>query len=193
MLNFKRLAALAAVAAIASQLTGCAQMALGQPKATMENASKLRGMGMAPVAVGSFTIDPAKGKDMDSGATIRGNSLASPINGSFAEYLGESLKVELQSAGLLDPAAATTITGKLTASEVNGPIGTGTARLAARFVVTRASVVEYDRELMADTNWESPFVGAVAIPMAAGQYEGLYRKLVGVLLDDAAFRKAVSK
>ena len=193
MKNVTRLLALAAAAALALQLTGCAQMTLSQPKAAIETAAKLRGLATTPVALGSVLFDTGEETGMVSGTTIRGNSLSSPINGSFAQYLGESLKVELQSAGLFDPAAATTISGKLTSTEVNGPVGTGTARLGARFVVTRADTVKYDRELMAETSWDSPFIGAVAIPMAAGQYESLYRKLVGTLLDDAAFRAAVLK
>lgn len=72
-------------------------------------------------------------------------------------------------------------------------MSTGTAPLAARFVVTRGGSVNYDRELKVDASWESSFIGAVAIPAAATQYEALYRKLVGALIDDADFRKAVSK
>lgn len=36
-------------------------------------------------------------------------------------------------------------------------------------------------------------MGAVAVPAAAQQYEGLYRKLVGRLVADPAFRQALAK
>lgn len=36
-------------------------------------------------------------------------------------------------------------------------------------------------------------MGVSAIPQAAGQYEALYRKLVGRLLEDPEFREAVAK
>jgi hypothetical protein len=53
--------------------------------------------------------------------------------------------------------------------------------------------VHFDRELSVDTSWESSFIGGIAIPLAANNYEGLYRKLIGKLLDDPAFRVAVAK
>lgn len=192
MTPFIRRAAIVAIAAVSLQLTGCANIAMTPPKPTMENATKLRAANMAPVAVGTFKIDAAK-TSQDSGLSIRGGNSVQAPGGSFAQYLGESLKTELQSAGLLDPASSTVITGTLTHTEVNADIGTGTAKLAARFVVTRANAVKFDRELSADASWESSFMGAVAIPLAANNYEGLYRKLIGKLLDDAAFRAAVAK
>jgi hypothetical protein len=117
----------------------------------------------------------------------------SPVAGSFAQYLRETLRVELQSAGLLDAKSDAVITGTLLDSTVEAPVGTGKAALAARFVVTRAGAVRYDRALRTQASWDSPFMGVSAIPQAAGQYEALYRKLVGTLLDDAAFRAAVAQ
>jgi hypothetical protein len=189
-----RFAAIAAAAFATLQLTGCAQLAMNQPKANVETTAKLRGAAMAPANVGSFTLDAGKPESMDKSISLRGaNSISSPINGSFAQYLRESLKVELEAAGLLDPASSTVITGKLTASEADAAIGTGKGQLGARFVVTRANAVRFDRELKVESTWDSSFIGGVAIPAAAGNYEALYRKLVGTLLDDPAFRKALAR
>lgn len=146
---------------------------------------------MTPAAIGSFKADAGK-LDMDKGTTIRGNAVGTS-GGSFAQYLGETLKVELQSAGLLDPASSTVISATLTDSEVNASPGTGTGKLAARFVVTRGNMVQFDRELKAEAAWESSFMGPIAIPAAAQNYEGLYRKLILTLLGDAEFRSAVAK
>ena len=192
MYKMLRLAAIAAAAAVAVQLTGCANMAMTAPQPTMANATKLRAANMAPAAVGTFKIDPAKAS-ADKEMFMRGSNGVHAPNGSFAQYLGDSLKVELQSAGLLDPASGTVITGTLTQTELDAAIGTGKAKLGARFVVTRSNAVTYDRELTVDAEWESSFMGAVAIPLAAQNYEGLYRKLVSKLFDDAAFRTAVAK
>lgn len=187
-----RLAVIAAAAVVSLQLTGCANLNMGAPQPTVDNVAKLRGMNMAPASVGTFKIAPAKAGS-DASVSMRGaNSVQAP-SGSFAQYLGETLKTELQAAGMLDPAASTVITGTLTNTELDAAIGTGTAKLAARFVVTRAGAVKFDNELSVDSSWESSFMGAVAIPLAAQNYEGLYRKLVGKLLDDAAFRAAVTK
>jgi hypothetical protein len=187
-----RLAVMAASAAVSMQLTGCANLNMSVPQPTADNVVKLRAMNMAPVSLGAFKIAPAMAGS-DASASMRGaNSVQAP-GGSFAQYLGESLKTELQAAGLLDPAASTVITGTLTNTDLNAAIGTGTAKLAARFVVTRDGAVKFDNELGVDSAWESSLIGGLAIPLAAQNYEGLYRKLVGKLLDDAAFRAAVTK
>jgi hypothetical protein len=193
-MKFVRIIAIAALVAGAAQLTGCASITMSQPKASVETTAKLRGAHAAPVALGSFKLDAGKSAGMDKSMSVRGaNSISSPIEGSFAKYLGETLKVELEAAGLLDPASAVNVSGTLTQSELDPAIGTGTGSLAARFVVQRAGKVNFDRELKVSSEWESSFMGAVAIPAAAGGYEGLYRKLVSALIDDQDFRKAIAK
>ncbi|WP_426396360.1 hypothetical protein ACN9M1_00185 [Ralstonia sp. R-29] len=181
--------------AAALLLAGCAEMPMSPPKPTIENAAKLRGGNPAigAVQVGQFTLDAGQSASIDKGVSIRSNMVRSPVEGSFAQYLRETLRVELQSAGLLDAKSDAVITGTLLDSTVEAPVGTGKAALVARFVVTRAGTVRYDRALRSEASWDSPFVGVSAIPQAAGQYEALYRKLVGTLLDDAAFRAAVAK
>lgn len=186
-----RYATIAAVTAVAMQLTGCTTFNLSPPQATVASTAKMRSANLAPVAVGAFKVDAGKA-DMDKGTSIRGNALGT-TGGSFSQYLAETLKVELKSAGLLDAASPTVVSGTLTNSEVHGDIGTGKARLAARFVVTRGNMVQFDREVKVDDTWESSFIGGIAIPAAAAHYEGLYRKLVVALIDDADFRSAVSK
>ena len=192
MQSFIRIAAIAAVTAVSMQLTGCANLKMSPPQAALENTAKLRTANLAPASVGSFTVDAAKGVNDTSMGIRGGNSIEAP-GGSFAKHLGDTLKAELQTAGLLDAASANVITGTLTASVLNASIGTADGKLAARFVVTRAGAVKYDRELSADSTWESSFIGGVAIPLAANNYEGLYRKLITKLLDDADFRKALAK
>lgn len=179
-------------AAVALQLTGCATP-MGAPQASIDNTAKLRAAAVAPAALGSFVLAPGKPAGMDQGVSLRGSQVQSPINDSFSQYLKETLRVELDAAGLLDPASQAVISGTLTESEADAAIGTGTAKLGARFVVTRGQAVAYDRTLSTDASWESSFVGAVAIPLAAGQYQGLYRKLAGQLFDDPEFRKALAK
>jgi hypothetical protein len=187
-----RIAGLLMAAAVALQLTGCATP-MGAPQASIDNTTKLRTAGIAPASLGSFTLAPGQAAGMDQGVSLRGSRVHSPYNDSFAQYLKETLRVELDAAGLLDPASQAVISGTLTESDADAAIGQGTARLAARFVVTRGQAVAYDRTLRADASWESSFVGAVAIPLAAGQYQGLYRKLAGQLFEDPEFRKALAR
>jgi len=189
---FIRIASLSLIAA-ASLLTGCAQIKLGAPVASVDNIQKAKSAGMAPVNVGEFSLAAGRDKALDAGVNLRTNTVSSPIGGSFAQYLKENLSVELRAAGLLDPASKTVITGQLTESSVDPASSQGKGSLGARFVVTREGRSVYDKELRATSTWESSFVGAVAIPAAINQYTALYRTLVGQLLDDPAFRTAVKQ
>ncbi|QBI05127.1 hypothetical protein EYF70_18115 [Pseudoduganella albidiflava] len=190
-----RLLAMAGVMVAASQLVGCASVKMGQPAASVDNAVKLRdGSGKAPVAVGAFALAAGKPASLDQSVGVRGgNTLASPIDNSFAQYLKETLRVELEAAQLLDPGAQTRITGTLVDSMLDPGMSTGKGRLEARFVVTHADTVKYDRSLAVESEWESSFVGAVAIPAAVQNYQLMYRNLVGQLFDDADFRKALAR
>ncbi|MGV2292734.1 hypothetical protein AAHK20_28775 [Trinickia sp. YCB016] len=180
---------------LALLLSGCAEMPMNRPQPTVENTIKLRsGPPPAPVEVGSFTLDASKPDSIDRGISIRSNMVRSPVGNSFAQYLRETLRIELQSAGLLNAESDIVITGTLLDSAAEAPVSSpGKATLEARFVVTRQSKVRYDKVLRADATWKSSFIGATAIPQAAGQYEALYRQLVGKLFDDTAFRAAIAQ
>ena len=184
---------LAAVLVGAAALTGCARIPLGAPVASAGNILKAQGTGMAPANVGTFGVAVGKDPAIDKVLVVRSNKVLSPFDESFAKYLGETLRTELKAAGLLDPASATSLEGSLTDNVLDGPIGRGTGRLGARFVVRRAGKTLYDKQHQVDANWDSPFIGAVAIPTAINEYSALHRKLVGSLLDDPVFRQAVSR
>lgn len=194
MKKMLRIVAIAMVCVAGLQLTGCAQMTMGQPQANLPNVAKLRSIGMEPVHLGAFKAAPGTSSSFDKEVGVRGgNTLGSPVEGSFAQYLRATLKADLESAGLLNPASPSAVTATLSANELDAGIGTGTGKLGARFVVTRAGATRFDKTVAVDASWESSFVGAIAIPMAKGEYEGLYRKLVAKLIDDADFRKAVAQ
>ncbi len=176
-----------------AMLTGCAQIKLGAPVASVDNIQKAKAIGMAPAAVGEFALAASKPKAMDEGLNVRSNTVSSPFQNSFAQYLKEALSAELKAAGLFDPSSKIVIQGWLTDSQLDAAMAQGTGKLAARFVVMRAGKSVYDKELKTSATWESSFVGAMAIPAAVNEYSGLYRRLIGQLLDDPAFRAAVAR
>ncbi|MGE0099879.1 MAG: hypothetical protein AB7S86_16170 [Hydrogenophaga sp.] len=174
-------------------LAGCANVKLDATGATPATVEKLRSAQLAPAQAGSFRLAPGKDPAMDTSLSgLRGNSLA-PAKGSWSQLLKDTVVAELTAAGLYDPASSLVIEGQLTDSKVDAAIGTGTGRLAARFTVKKAGKVAYDKELAVDAQWESSFVGAVAIPAAMNQYGALYKALVAQLVDDPEFRRALTR
>lgn len=174
-------------------LTGCAQIPLGAPAPSFENIEKARASRSAPVAVGQFQINPGVSADIDKGLNVRSNTVQSPIDGSFAQYLRQTVITDLQASGLYDAASPAMLTGFLTDSSLDVPADTGRAALGARFVLMRAGKTVYEKELKTDATWESSFIGVTAIPAGINQYTTLYHKLVGMLLDDPDYRSANPK
>lgn len=173
--------------------TGCAQLPLGNPTASFENIEKANVSRTAPVAVGLFKIDTQANAEIDKGLSVRSNTISSPFEGSFSQYLRQTLITDLQAAGLYDAAAQTTLSGFLTGSTLDVPIETGNASLSARFILVRTGKTIYEKELKASVTWPSSFIGVEAIPAGINQYSSLYHQLVGKLLDDPDYRSANPK
>lgn len=174
-------------------LTACGQLPLGAPVASAENIQRARAGALRPATLGSFVPAPAlQARGGDAALGLRGASMVAP-QGSFALYLKDTLATELRAAGLLDAAADTEIAAQLIDNHVDAAIDTGRAALKARFVVTRRGALVYERELQAESQWPSSFIGIEAASLAMNQYTALHRRLVGVLLDDPLFRAALQR
>ena len=183
--------ALAALAAIT--LVGCASVPMPAPTATPETLEKLRQSNMAPAAVGNFALAAGKPADMDRTLSgLRGSTVV-PAGGSFSQQLKQTVMAELKAAGLYAENSKIVIDAQLTDSKVDAAVSQGTGRLAARFGVTRDGRRVFDKELAVDAQWESSFVGAIALPAAINQYNALYKKLAAKLFEDSEFRAAVAK
>lgn len=174
-------------------MTGCAQLQMGAPVASIDNIQKAKASGISPVAVGSFALAPGKPAAMDQKVTVRSNAVFSPYASSFARYLQETLRTDLAAAGLLDPASPVVIEGLLLDSQLDVPVGAARALVAARITVRRSGQKVYEKDLKASTNWTAPFVGVEAIPHGINQYGLMYRQLVAQLLNDPEFRAAARR
>jgi len=171
----------------AVMLTGCVQVPLSyQP--TLQNLEALRTSGMAPANVGTFTLAPGQPEAMDQSVSARAATIVPPQK-SFALFLKDALKQELQAAGKFDPNSTIVISGALTKNTLEAPIGTGKGTLAAKFSVDRDNKRVYEKELEEDAEWPSAFIGAEAIPVAITQYATLYKNLLGRLFSDEDFQK----
>jgi hypothetical protein len=168
----------------AMALTGCAATAPPY-QATNDNVRALQTLPGGKVSLGEFT---AKSPDLNH-LSIRAGSYSSPFNDSYAEYLKQALRAELESGGKLDPKSPVTITGELQTNSIEPSAGTGSAHISARIVVKRGSDVIFDKVVHGDSEWESSFMGAIAIPLARQQYGETLKKLIANLLADPDFAK----
>jgi hypothetical protein len=179
---------------VALSVVGCASVKMAAPAATASTVEKLRAANLAPAAVGTFGLAAGKNAEMDKVLNngLRGSSV-SPAAGTFSQQLKDTLIAELRAAGLYDERSNAVIEGKLTDSKVDAAMSKGTGRLAAQITVNRGGSKVFDKEVVVDAEWESSFVGAVALPAAINQYNGMYKTLAAKLFDDPDFRRALAR
>lgn len=168
-------------------LSGCSIMAPGYTP-SVKSVQALKNSGASPVAVSKATAAKAGLNTV----SLRGNSLKSPY-GDYSSYIEQALKKELTDAGLLDEKAALIIGTQLTKNDIDVAMGTGKGDLAAVFSVTTAGKKVFEKEITAHEEWESSFVGAIAIPNAMNAYPTLVNTLVTNLFKDKDFLKSISK
>ena len=180
---------LAATLVAASLSTGCTMVAPNYSPSLM-NVQKLKDSQAQNLKVGAFKTEPGKGNA--NPISIRGSSLNSPYGGSYANYLAEALKQELSMAGKFSPDAQIEVSGAIRRNDINAA-GTSKAsgEIEARFVVTRGGAVRYDQVKAILDEWDSSFVGAVAIPRAQQRYPVMVQKLFAALFADPAFIEAL--
>ncbi len=158
----------------------------------MEAIQSLRASNIVPLKVGSFTKDAKLPARADTSVVSRSITITSPDSGSFAVYLGNVLKTDLEAAGKLDLQSDAMVQGVLNVNELSTGISTGIGSLGARFTLTRHGAAVYDKSLVAQQKWDGDFIGAIAIPDAINHYQSLYNDLVEQLLSDGDFRKAAA-
>jgi hypothetical protein len=168
--------------------TGCSMVA---PKysASIENVQKLKDGGNYTAKVGTFTSksDPANANPI----SMRGSSLASPYEESYANYLAEAIKSELVLAGKLAPGSNVEISGVLLKNDIDAGMSVGTGDIQARFLVKRDGQIRYDQVKTAQNKWESSFAAAVALPRAVQEYPRMVQALLSELYTDKAFLQAL--
>ncbi len=186
MNKLMRMLAAAALVVLAS---GCSMMA-PQYSASLTNVQMLKDASAFSAKVGEFSSgkDPANANPI----SIRGSSLNSPYASSYALYLAEAIKQELSLAGKLSPVAEVEISGVLQKNDLDASgFSKGTGIMEARFVVKKSGQIRYDQVKLVNSEWESSFAGAIAIPKAQQEYPVLVQKLLAALYGDAAFIKAL--
>lgn len=175
----------------ASALLLLSACTMNAPKYTFspDHVQTLRSANLAPARVGTVAVT---GKDAHNDTiTLRGNGMHSPY-GSYAQYLQEALSQDLREARLLDDKATTEVSAELLKNDIDTKgFGTASGDIEARFTVKRAGQTAYAQNKSAHIEWDSNFIGAIAIPRAQEHYPVLVTALLNALYADAAFLQAL--
>jgi hypothetical protein len=172
-------------------LSGCASNAptYSPSVANVDAASKLRGS----VSVNKFTFKKGEESSLNS-VGARAASFKSPVNGSYADYLAQAVSDELKSAGKLDPNSTNALTGMIEKNSLSAAgINTNDAEVAVRFKLQDGATTNYEKLITAKHEWESSFLGGIAIPRAIQNYVVTLQKLLNNLYSDPDFVTATGK
>ena len=157
-----------------------------QPSA--ENINVLQDTTQNKISLGKFGEAKAELNDL----SLRGGSLISPYNNSYSAYLTQALEEELRLAGIWDKSSNIQVSGLLIDNQMDiSGFSVGTASMKAKFVVTRNTKVVFSKTISAKHEWESSFIGAVAIPAGQNNYPVLVQKLFSKLFKDSSFQQAI--
>lgn len=167
-------------------LQGCgATMSRYEPN--HENLTQLRGeLPLQPVRA-----PEAQARSGEDSIWVRNNPIRSP-SGSLSAHLQQALNSELQAVGLIKADAPVRLKLNLLDNDLNTAIfGQGRGHLQVEFTLERDGQLLYRREKRVQHVWSSNFIGAIAIPRAAGAYNVMVQKLLAELYADPAFIAAM--
>jgi hypothetical protein len=175
-------------------LPACVSVKLPPAQPVIENISALRDAGIEKVSVGNFTLAAGAPQSINKSASARGSPISVEGGGTFTDYLRKTLISDLTAAGKYDASGATSIAGELGENTLHAAgVKRADALLAVRFTVMRDGQKSYDKLLRQAAEWQSSFVGAVAIPDAINHFGEQFRLILLQLYRDQEFQRAVRK
>lgn len=178
---------LACLAVVAWVVTGCTAVAPNYVPSP-STVQPLAAAKVQPAKTGAFT---GTKEANDTSLTLRASSMQAS-QGTYSKYLADAIKTELELAKLYAPNAATEITAVLLKNDMDtGLADKGAGTMQAKFTVTRDGKVRFDKVIAASTQWDTSFVGAIAIPKAQQEYPRLVQQLVANLFADPEFIAAL--
>jgi hypothetical protein len=172
-------------------LTGCATIVAPNYSPNYEAIDQLKKISADHISVG--TVQPTDPNAKVNHISLRAASLGSP-SGTFAKYLENALISDLTEMGFYDASSATRIDATILRNDIDiSGISTGSGVMEVNIKITKSGTVSFEKSYLATTQFESSFVGAVAIPKGQSEYPNLVRVLLQQIYSDSAFIQAIKK
>lgn len=163
---------------------------MGMPQPALSTIEKIRTADIPSMRVGNFVPAPAISGSKDRSVSFRAHSMTSPVDGSFAKYLGKTIELNLKASGKFDANSPLVLDGVLTENDVSTPIETSSGVLGAKFKLTKSGSTIFEKQLEIREQWQSSFIAAYAVPDSMNHYTSLYDKLTLKLFADSDFLAA---
>jgi hypothetical protein len=133
-----------------------------------------------------------KASGNDEAIGLRAAKMVSPYGGSFSKYLELSLEEELKQAALYNNESNIKISATLLKNDVSiASFSIGEADLSANFIVTKQDKKIYEKVHSIHHEWDSSFVGQIAIENALNNYPIAMQKLIDNFLLDEELKQVL--
>jgi hypothetical protein len=155
--------------------------------ADISNVSKLKEETKTPISVGKIESEKKLNK-----ISLRGSPLVSSVGNSYGEYIESALIKELKLAKLWSGVAKKQVTGKVIDQDIDVTgFSEGNSFIKVNFVVSEDDAILFEKVISAEHNFDSSFIGAIAIPNGQRSYVELVQKLLKNLYSDEEFITAI--
>jgi PBP1b-binding outer membrane lipoprotein LpoB len=170
---------------LAILLTGCSIVAPPY-QVSIDNVQQIK-----QANVDKITVEEIKSSKKLDSISLRGNQLK-PASGSFGKYISSAIIEELKLANKYHSLSAKVVSGELVANDLDiTGFSTGTGTVEVRFIVTENNKLIFEKNIQANSRFESSFMGAVAISNAQSSYDDLIQILIKQLFEDQEFLSAI--
>lgn len=177
--------------ATALLISGCASFTAPTYSPHYETIDRLKKIAIDKMSVGE--VQPRDPNASVNQITLRGAMLTSP-SGTFASYFENAIRSDLMEMGLYNPTSTTQINATILKNDIDiSGFGTGYGVMEVKLTINKNGALAFEKVYSANTQFESSFAGAVAIPKGQSEYPNLVRALLQNVYSDAAFIEAVKK
>jgi len=171
-------------------VSGCASTNVPPYSPHYETIDRLRKLDIEKMSVGE--VGPRDPDAAVNQISLRGATLKSP-SGTFASYLENALRSDLMEMGFYDPTSTTRIDAIIFKNDIEAGLSTGTGVMEVMLTIKKKGKRTFEKTYVANIQFESAFVGAMAFDRSIPQYPNLVRALLRKVYRDSAFIKAVKK
>jgi hypothetical protein len=169
--------------------SGCSTVAPSY-NGSRQNIEVINSIGDFKIAVDRFTDSDSP--DNKKQLSMRGSTATSPYGATYSSYIESAIRQDLSIASKYSDSSRNRISGVLLKNDVDASgFNTGTGICEVEFSLVNNALVVYKKRIIQNHQWESSFVGAVAIPKATNEYPVMVERLLNQLFSDNEFIKAI--
>jgi hypothetical protein len=177
--------------ALAVLVSGCGSFKAPTYTPDYETLDQLKKLNIEKLSVGK--VRPGSPKASINRITLRGSLLTSP-KGTFANYLEDAIRSDLIEINFHDDASNIQLNATILQNDIDvSGIGTGYGVMEINLAIEKFGALVLEKIYLANTEFDSSFAGAVAIPKGQSEYPNLVRTLLKKIYNDSAFIDAVKK